>query len=140
MTASRYKSARTNFEAAVEKIAYRTFAGKGRGVFARAPIAEGEIVERSPVLPIALGDSECPGLDDYALAWGEDVPGFDTGKECAIGLGYLSLYNHSAAPNVGLVRHYAENEISVRALCDIAAGEELSFDYGVPLWFAETAS
>ncbi len=120
----------------MEKIAYRNISGKGRGIVATQPIASGELVERSPVLPIALHDSECPALNDYALAWGEDVPGFEAGKECAIGLGYLSLYNHSASPNVGLERHYAENEISIRALRDIAAGDELAFDYDVPLWFA----
>ena len=111
---------------------------KGRGVVATGVIAAGDVVERSPVIPIALADSECPGLNDYSLAWGEDVAGFAEGKECAIGLGYLSLYNHSAMPNVRLQRHYEENEISILALRDIAEGEELMFDYGVPLWFVQT--
>ncbi len=121
----------------MEKIAYRTISSKGRGVIAIRPIPAGDMVERSPVIPIALADSVCPGLNDYSLAWGEDVPGFEAGKECAIGLGYLSLYNHSATPNVRLERHYDANEISIMALRDIALGEELTFDYGVPLWFAE---
>jgi SET domain-containing protein len=89
---------------------------------------------------LALKDSECPGLNDYSLAWGEDVPGFEEGKECAIGLGYLSLYNHSASPNVTFDHHYDENEISVHALRDIASGEELTIDYGVPLWFPQIRS
>jgi SET domain-containing protein len=29
--------------------------------------------------------------------------------------------------------------MSMVALRDIAAGEELTYDYGVPLWFAEAA-
>jgi SET domain-containing protein len=120
---------------AVEKIGYRNISGKGRGVVATKPIAAGELVERSPVVPIAIGDSECPGLRDYAFAWGEDVPGFETGKECAIALGYISLYNHSPSSNVRLERHYALNEMSVHALRDIAPGEELVIDYDVPLWF-----
>ena len=119
----------------MEKIACVKISGKGRGIVATEPIAAGEVVERSPVLPLALKDSECPGLNDYSLAWGEDIPGFEEGKECAIGLGYLSLYNHSDAQNVTFDHDYRENEISVRALRDIAAGEELTIDYGVPLWF-----
>jgi SET domain-containing protein len=122
----------------LDKIAYVKIPGKGRGVVATKTIAAGERLERSPVLPLALKDSECPGLNDYSLAWGEDVPGFEEGKECAIGLGYLSLYNHAPAPNVTFDHHYDDNEISVLALRDIAAGEELTIDYGVPLWWEKT--
>ncbi|MEI9993534.1 MAG: SET domain-containing protein-lysine N-methyltransferase [Rhizomicrobium sp.] len=125
----------------MDKIAWVRFPGKGRGVVARAAIAAGEIVETSPVLPLALKDSECPGLDSYSLAWGEDVEGgLGPQKDCAIGLGYLSLYNHSAAPNVTFDHRYAAEEIAVRALRDIVAGEELTIDYGVPLWFDQTVS
>jgi SET domain-containing protein len=122
----------------LQKLKLVRLAGKGRGVVATAAIAAGEIVETSPVLPLALKDSECPGLNDYSLAWGEDVPGFEPGKECAVGLGYLSLYNHAAAPNVTFDHRYADNEIAVQALRDIAAGEELTIDYGVPLWFPQS--
>src|ERR1700749_1471614 len=118
----------------MEKIAYKNFPGKGRGVVATKPIARGEPVERSPVIPIAYDDSEKPGLSDYAFAWGEDVPGFEAGKECAIGLGYLGLYNHSKQSNVKLERHYADNKMSIHALRDIAPGEELTIDYDIPLW------
>lgn len=124
----------------MEKIVYVTIPGKGRGVIAKMAIAAGELIERSPVLPIGTVESECPGLNDYSFAWGEDVPGFQAGKECAVGLGYLSLYNHSDTSNVSLTRHYEENEMSIRALRDIAAGEELTINYDVPLWFAEAKS
>lgn len=120
----------------MQKIAYRDIQGKGRGVIATQAIANGELVERAPVIPIAMKDSECPGLNDYAFAWGEDVPGFEPGKECAIALGYIGLYNHSASSNVRLERHYSDNEMSIHALRDIAPGEELTIDYDVPLWFA----
>jgi uncharacterized protein len=121
----------------VQKIAWKRLPGKGRSVIAVADIAKGEIVEVSPVLPLALKDSECPGLNDYSLAWGEDVEGgLGPQKDCAIGLGYLSLYNHAPAPNVTFEHRYDLDEIAVIALRDIAAGEELTIDYGVPLWFA----
>ena len=125
---------------ALEKIVYVNIPGKGRGVVAKAAIATGELIERSPVLPIGAAESECPGLNDYSFAWGEDVEGFEKGKECAVGLGYLSLYNHSDTSNVSLTRHYEDNEMSIRALRDIAAGEELTINYDVPLWFEEAKS
>jgi SET domain-containing protein len=122
----------------LDKIAYVKSPGRGRGVVAKSAIAAGEALERSPVLPLALKDSECPGLDSYSLAWGEDVEGgLGPQKDCAIGLGYLSLYNHSKTPNVSFDHHYDEDEITVRALRAIAEGEELTIDYGVPLWFEE---
>jgi SET domain-containing protein len=119
----------------VRKISYTKIPGKGRGVIATDVIAAGELVERSPVIPLAHADSEKPGLSDYAFAWGEDVPGFEPGKECAIALGYIGLYNHARPSNVRLERHYAENEMSIHALRDIAPGEELTIDYDIPLWF-----
>lgn len=119
----------------MRKISYIKIPGKGRGVIATDVIAAGELVERSPVIPLAHADSEKPGLSDYAFAWGEDVPGFEPGKECAIALGYIGLYNHARPSNVRLERHYAENEMSIHALRDIAPGEELTIDYDIPLWF-----
>jgi SET domain-containing protein len=124
----------------MQKIACVQIAGKGRGVVATASIAAGETIERSPVLPLALPDSECPGLTDYAMAWEENFDdGGDPAKACCIGLGYLSLYNHGAQPNASLEHHYDTNEISVIALRPIAAGEEITYDYVVPLWFAEAS-
>ena len=121
------------------KVAYTKIAGKGRGVVATAAIAAGETAERSPVLPLSLKDSECPGLYDYGLAWTENFDEPEPGRECCIGLGYLSLYNHSSAPNAVIEHHYDTREISVIAIRDIAAGEEITYDYVVPLWFAAAA-
>jgi hypothetical protein len=119
----------------VLKIACVKIPGKGRGVVAREAIAADETVERSPVLPLALKDSECPGLNDYGMAWEENFDQPTPGRECCIGLGYLSLYNHGDAPNARLEHHYDCDEISVIALRDIAPGEEIVYDYMVPLWF-----
>lgn len=117
------------------KIACVKIPGKGRGIVAREAFEQGELVERSPVIPIAEEDSERPGITDYAFAWGEELPACQKGTECAIAFGYLSLYNHSRSPNICLERHFDDNEMSVRTLRPIAPGEELTFDYDVPLWF-----
>ncbi len=119
------------------KVAVVRIPGKGRGVIARQPIAAGDTVERSPVLPLSLADSECPGLNDYGMAWEENHDNPTPGKECCIGLGYLSIYNHGAPPNAKLEHHYDTDEISVIALRDIAEGEEVTYDYVVPLWFTD---
>ena len=121
------------------KVAYAKIDGKGRGVIATVAIAAGETAERSPVLPVSLKDSECAGLFDYGLAWTENFDEPEPGKECCIGLGLLSLYNHSATPNAVIEHHYDTHEICVIAIRDIAAGEEVTYDYVVPLWFAVAA-
>jgi SET domain-containing protein len=123
----------------MEKIKVVRIPGKGRGVVATAPIAKGETVERSPVLPIALKDSECPALADYSMAWGEAEDSCEPGTECCVGLGYLMIYNHASKPNITIRRHFDVNEMSMVALRDIAAGEELAYDYDVPLWFTDAA-
>lgn len=129
--------AEADLECPLRKIACVAIAGKGRGIVATEEIAAGEVVERSPVLPIALADSQCPALNDYSMAWGEVEDDCLPGEECCVGLGYLMLYNHSPRPNITIRRHFAEKEMSMVALRDIAAGEELVYDYDVPLWFAE---
>jgi SET domain-containing protein len=50
-------------------------------------------------------------------------------------LGYTSLVNHSAAPNCTFIRHFDELALDLVASRDIAAGEEITFDYGMTLWF-----
>jgi len=119
----------------MRKIACVNIPGKGRGIVATSAIAAGEVVERSPVLPLSLADSEVPGLSEYAMAWEENLDEGDPAKACCIGLGYLVIYNHANPPNVKLMHHYESHEISVVAMRDIAAGEELCYDYVVPLWF-----
>ena len=122
----------------MEKITLQKIPGKGRGVVGTKPIASGEVFERSPVLPLALADSECPGLNDYGMAWEENFDNPTPGRECCIGLGYLSLYNHGDEPNATLDHHYDSDEISVIALRAIAPGEEIVYDYVIPLWFEKS--
>ena len=50
-------------------------------------------------------------------------------------LGFASLMNHSSDPNCDFVRYIEALALDLFALRDIAAGEELRFDYGMTLWF-----
>jgi len=97
---------------------------KGRGVFARRPIAKGGVIERVPVLVIA--NKEITGglagslLQRYVF--------IRTASSVAIALGYGSLYNHSFTPNA---RYDDEPGPSMvfTALRAIKAGEEITVNY-----------
>lgn len=112
--------------------------GKGRGVFAAAPIARGELFERAPV--IISPDTEWPALEKtalyhYCFEWGPEH------QHTAIALGYASLYNHSFAPNARYLLQLDDHLIHFVALRDIAAGEEITMNYNgeptdlTPVWF-----
>jgi len=87
-----------------------------------ARIRKGAVIERVPVLlvPIAIiGGRKTPELDGYFYEW--------NAKYVAITLGYGSIYNHSYEPNARYV--YGPNQMTYRALRDIAAGEEITVNY-----------
>lgn len=98
----------------------------GRGVFATAPIAEGETIEVCPVLAIDSADSNGV-LADYVVDLGDDSEG------SGLMLGYGSLYNHSEDPNAEYV-WVADDAYEFVALRDIAAGEEVTITYGADWW------
>jgi hypothetical protein len=112
--------------------------GLGRGVFAAAPIARGEIIERAPVL-VSPADEwshvEKTVLYHYSFAWGPQL------EHAAIGLGYASLYNHSYTPNALYIRQLEDLLIDFVALRDIATGEQITINYNDapadqdPVWF-----
>ena len=52
-----------------------------------------------------------------------------------MGGGLLMFYNHSSDPNVEFKDGPETETMSVVAIREIEAGEELTYDYGVPLWF-----
>ena len=98
--------------------------GKGRGVFATRPIAEGEVVELAPVVVIAPSTSRYVSrtvLNDYVFGWGDDA--------IAVVLGYGSLYNHSWEPNLRYRTLLDDDLVEFTAVRDIAAGEELMTNY-----------
>ena len=49
----------------------------------------------------------------------------------------MILYNHHAKPNAYLTYDFELKTISLVAGRDIVAGEEITFDYDVELWFEE---
>jgi len=107
----------------------------GRGVIARFDALKGTVLERSPVVVAPASDFEAAHgkktvIDNYLLTWEEKGPDI----EYAVGLGYLMLYNHSSRPNAEFRYNYPDREIEMVALRNIAAGEEITHNYG-GTWF-----
>lgn len=108
-------------------IEVRQVRGKGRGVFARAPIPKGTVIERVPVIVVPLKEiyNRAPRstLADYVFKWERDT--------VMIALGYGSLYNHSYRPNA---EFYDEGQLTqvFAAIRDIRRGEEITVNYNGP--------
>jgi uncharacterized protein len=111
---------------------------KGRGVYTSVDIQEGDIIEIAPV--IVLSKVELPiihktHLHDYYFLWGPNM------EDCAIALGFGSLYNHEVHPNANFILDFDNNTIDFVAVMNIAAGSEITINYnGEPgdptkLWF-----
>jgi SET domain-containing protein len=101
----------------------RPTAHKGRGVFARSPIARGQMILefQGRVLPTReLTD------DLLAMQIGPDL------WLCSDGSLLDDCVNHSCEPNAG----FRNGEITLQALRDISAGEEITWDYSTSI--AET--
>lgn len=114
----------------------RTVEGKGRGVFARRLIRQGEVLEQSPVIVLSAKEWESierTSLFNYCYGWGEEM---------ALALGMGSLFNHSYQPNALYTRHFDQQIIEYTARCDIQPDEEITINYNCdpndmdPLWFA----
>jgi SET domain-containing protein len=98
---------------------------RGRGVFALRAFAEGEVVEVCPT--VVVDDDDAGGVvRDYVFSARQ--PG-----KLLLVLGYGMLYNHAAHPNL-FHRSAGRLLIEFVALRDIAAGEELTHDYGAAYW------
>lgn len=101
-------------------------------------IPEGSLIEICPV--IILPKEELPlihstKLHDYYFFWGwED-------DQCAIALGFGSLYNHSYDPNARYWLDIENETIDFVAWRDIHSGEEILVNYNgdpedqSPVWF-----
>ena len=103
---------------------------KGRGVFARAAIPAGALIDAAPVIVVPA--AQCALLDqmilhDYYFRWQDNA--------AAVALGLVSLCNHSRRPRARVRRNLAHSTLELVALATIAAGEEVTIDYNCPLWF-----
>jgi SET domain-containing protein len=114
---------------------------RGRGVVAEREISQGELIERAPVLIIpeaARAAVDPTNVGNYIFMWEHDTVGQDLYSQkgrAALILGYTSLVNHSPEPNCDTVRYIDAFALDLVALRPIAAGEELTIDYGLTLWF-----
>ncbi|HZU73335.1 MAG TPA: SET domain-containing protein [Acidimicrobiales bacterium] len=107
----------------------------GRGVFARRWFSAGEVLESCPVLVVSGEEWDTlaqTSIGCHVFEWEEGV---------ALALGHTSLLNHSTEPNAAYEMDYDGLQVAVRALRDIAPGEEITINYGgspdaeVELWF-----
>ena len=99
---------------------------KGRGVFTSVDIYEGDVIEVCNIIKIPK--RELPiihksVLHDYYFLWGNDL------EDCAIALGYGSLYNHEIHPNANFILDIENETIDIEAIKDIKAGEEITLNY-----------
>lgn len=110
----------------------------GRGVFSRAFISQGTLIETCPVISMpekARAQLDQTLLHDYYFIWGEND------QRCALVLGYGSLYNHDYQPNAEYEPDYQQDLLSFYARQNIHPGEEITVNYSgdpegeIPLWF-----
>ena len=110
----------------------------GRGVFTGAPIKQGDLIEICPVIVLKEGEMEIldkTTLYDYYFLWG------DSQKQCAVALGYGSLYNHFCPANGDYFMDFEAQIIEIYAVRYIDAGEEITINYNgdpknaEPTWF-----
>lgn len=104
--------------------------GKGRGIFAAKDFKKGELVETAPVIVLPDEDIELidkTALADYYYKWGD--------SHFALVLGYGSLYNFSAAPNLSFKPDLKDKVMLYRARKNIRKDQELTINYLCDLWF-----
>jgi uncharacterized protein len=113
----------------------------GRGVYTRNSIPEGEIVEVAPVIVMNAQDRihlDKTLLHDYIFEWGEER------NQCCMALGLVPIYNHSYQANCEYDMYFNKETITVKAIRDIKAGEELYINYNgdwnneKKVWFETT--
>lgn len=119
----------------------RHFGKKGRGVVAMEDIPRGALIERSPVVVVPA--EVWPRVSDtilltYVFMWEENAGDQDLYKgkgRVALPLGFATLINHSPTANAECVPHIDRFAMDVVALRDIRAGEEITVEYRMDLWF-----
>jgi SET domain-containing protein len=98
----------------------------GRGVFATAPIAKGDVIGQFHTIHIPAPEAAKMAGSELSRFWFEAEDG-----SVLIALGLIELVNHSRTPNCD--RRWSQavgGEVaSLFAVKDIAAGEQLTIDY-----------
>lgn len=103
-----------------------TTKGKGRGVFTKKNIPAGKVIEVSPVIVMKAGEKyliDQTILHDYIFLWGEET------SECCLGLGFLSMYNHSYTSNCEYFMEYDKQIMFIKTVREVQADEELTINY-----------
>lgn len=120
----------------VDKAVARAAAGKGRGLFAAAPIAAGELIEAAATIPLSGPDCdliEATPAGHYYFAHPEDA------EAGLLVLGLASLCNH-ADPATAETRWRLDPELGwvaeLIALRALSPGDEITRRYRCPPWFA----
>lgn len=112
-------------------VASSTIKNASRGVFAKAEIKKGEIIERCPIIEVPKNDVSNLKesiLVNYYFYWGENK------EKLAIALGFGSIYNHSYEPNATYKQNRGDMTIDFIASRDIGQDEEItvSYNFGNP--------
>ena len=100
--------------------------GRGRGVYTSQDLISGVVVEESPVIVFNYEERELLDktlLHDYIFTWGESE------RQCCIGLGYLSIYNHDYQSNAEYEMDFANLTIKVRMVRAASTGEQIFINY-----------
>ena len=110
----------------------------GRGVFTSKDILANTVIEISPVLVFTPTESkhiEKTTLYHYVFEWG------DTKKKRALGMGYISMYNHDYGANCDYEMDFDNNMMKIITVKKINKETELFINYNAApddktkLWF-----
>ncbi|MBL7725270.1 MAG: SET domain-containing protein-lysine N-methyltransferase [Chitinophagaceae bacterium] len=111
---------------------------RGRGMFTSEDIAAGTVIEVSPVIIMSRKERELLDqtlLHDYIFEWGEKK------DMCCMALGYVPVYNHSYESNCEYEMDFEQEQISIKTVRQVNAGEQLFINYNgdwndtKPVWF-----
>ncbi len=99
---------------------------KGRGVYSSRNIPADTIIEISPVIVLSSTERktvEKTKLFNYIFEWGASH------RQGALGLGYISLYNHSYDANCDYDMDFDNLLMTIRTVKPVKKGGELMVNY-----------
>ena len=111
---------------------------RGRGVFTTKNIPAGTVIEISPIIELTGKERkqiEGTKLYHYIFEWGT------SNRQGALGMGYVSLYNHSYDANCEYDMDFENLLMTIRTVKPVKKGGELSINYNAepdnktPVWF-----